>query len=436
MNQILESAQTIIKKTASSLALDAKTVARLLTPEKIHQFTLAVTMDDGKIRQFQAFRVQHNSILGPYKGGIRFHPKVNLDEIWALAILMTVKCSAAGLDFGGAKGGVTVDPKTLSETELERLSRAYARAIFPFIGTDVDIPAPDLSTNSKIIGWMVDEYVGLKVKNKKLKVEEIDSKTLSYWRATFTGKPLEMGGSLGREDATGKGGVTILKSLISKLNSKQEPSNKQFSSIAVQGFGNVGYSFAKLASEQGFNIVAVSDSKGAITGKKMRSLDIPLVLQCKKEKGYIAGCYCIGGVCDLREGRPIANEELLELPVDILVPAALENVINGQNMSQIKAKIIVEMANGPVTEEAYEYLTKKGVVIIPDVLANSGGVIVSYLEWLQNKENSQWSKEKVDTKFTELISAAFEAVWKKAKTNNLKEAAFELALSRIIKKFI
>ncbi len=434
MNAMLESAQSIIRNTAKGLNLPDKTIDRLLTPEKIYEFLI--------LKKFKAFRVQHNSLLGPYKGGIRFHPNVNLDEIQALATLMTIKCSVTGLDFGGGKGGVVVDPKKLSETELEELSRAYVRAAYPFIGTDKDVPAPDLNTNSKIIGWMVDEYI--KIQKSKSKIQTVDEKTLSYWRATFTGKPIDMGGSLGREEATGRGGVTVLKALLKKLATKNHSGLSRIwtsqidinSTVAIQGFGNVGYSFAKIASESGFKVTAVSDSKGAITGNKLLPLDIPLVMQCKKEKGYIAGCYCVGGVCDLRSGREISNDELLELPVEILVPAALENVINGQNMSKIRAKIIVEMANGPITEEAHEYLTKKGVVIVPDVLANSGGVIVSYLEWLQNVRNEKWDVGRVNEELEKIILKAFDKVWNRSveKKISLKDAAFEVAIERLVEK--
>lgn len=424
MNQILESVQKMLGETAKQLQLDQKTIAKILTPEHIHDFAVSITLDNGTKKKFKAYRIQHNSKLGPYKGGIRFHPTVNKDEIQALATLMSIKTAVIGIPLGGSKGGITVDPKHLSEGELERLSRAYVRKIFAFIGEGKDIPAPDVNTNSKIIGWMLDEYI----KMKKEKNKQIDDKTLSRWRAAFTGKPLEMGGSLGRIKATGRGGVTILKALLAKLNFSPR------TTIAVQGFGNVGYYFAKIASEQGMSIVAVSDSKGAVTGNQFLPLDIPLVMDCKKEKGYLAGCYCVGGVCDLRKGRQISNEEMLELPVDILVPSALENVINSQNMSKIKAKIILEMANGPVTEEAYEYLTKKGVIIVPDVLANAGGVAVSYFEWLQNMQAEKWSEEKVNKKLEELMSKAFDQIWERSIKEKipLKQAAIETAIERLV----
>jgi len=451
--KMLESAQALIKETAKNLGFDEEIIKRLIEPEMICEFSFPVKMDDGQIKVFKGWRVQHNSLLGPYKGGIRFHPQTSREEVQALATLMTIKCAVAGLPYGGAKGGVLVDPKKLSSAELERLSREYVKKIAHFIGEDIDVPAPDVNTNPQIMAWMIDEY---------RKIKGYQSK------ATFTGKPVAMGGSLGRTEATGRGGVIVLKALLSELvkdgstkilsrlnssltllkqkvsknfvlpsfNNQKLKSNNEIT-IAVQGFGNVGYYFAKIASEAGFKVVAVSDSKGGIIkpkGENMEALDIPLVMECKKEKGTLAGCYCAGGVCDTKGGKTITNEELLELPVDILVPAALENVINEKNMKNIKAKIIIEMANGPVTEEAYEYLSKKGVVIVPDVLANSGGVTVSYLEWVQNKAGYYWSEEEVNSKLEVMMKKAFEAIWEKASKKKipLKQAAFEVALERIV----
>ena len=451
--KMLESAQALIKETARNLGFDEEIIKRLIEPEMICEFSFPVKMDDGQIKVFKGWRIQHNSALGPYKGGIRFHPQTSREEVQALATLMTIKCAVAGLPYGGAKGGVLVDPKKLSSAELERLSREYVKKIAHFIGEDTDVPAPDVNTNPKIMAWMIDEYQKIKGYQSK---------------ATFTGKPVAMGGSLGRTEATGRGGVIVLKALLSELvkdgstkilsrlnssltllkqkvsknfvlpsfNNQKLKSNNEIT-IAVQGFGNVGYYFAKIASEAGFKVVAVSDSKGGIIkpkGDKLEALDIPLVMECKKEKGTLAGCYCAGGVCDTKGGKTITNEELLELPVDILVPAALENVINEKNMKNIKAKIIIEMANGPVTEEAYEYLSKKGVVIVPDVLANSGGVTVSYLEWVQNKAGYYWSEEEVNSKLEVMMKKAFEKIWKKSieKKIPLKQAAFEVALERIV----
>jgi glutamate dehydrogenase/leucine dehydrogenase len=326
--------------------------------------------------------------------------------------------------YGGGKGGIIVDPKKLSSAELEKLSREYATRIASFIGEDVDVPAPDVNTNGQIMMWMIDSYE-----------KKIGKKS----PATFTGKPVEQGGSLGRTEATGRGGVMVMKALINSLKSEvRSPKSNGDYTVAVQGFGNVGYYFAEIAAEEGYKVISVSDSKGGIVktkGQDMNPLDIKLVMECKKEKGTLAGCYCAGGVCDTRGGKLISNEEVLELPVDILVPAALENVINEKNMDKIKAKIIVEMANGPITEEAYEYLSKKGVIIVPDVLANAGGVIVSYLEWFQNKKNEKWTEAEVNKKLEEIITKSFDEIWarKQSKKIYFKQAAFEVGIERIVK---
>ena len=412
---MLESAQALITKTAEKMRLDGEMIKRLIEPEFAHEFALTITMDNGKKKVFKGWRIQHNSALGPYKGGIRFHPDTVREEVQALATLMSIKCAVAGLPYGGGKGGVVVDPKKLSKTELERLSRAFSARIARVIGVDVDVPAPDVNTTPQIMAWMIDEY----------------QKVVGYKSpGTFTGKPVSMGGSLGRTEATGRGGLFVLQNLLSKLRTTNYKLPTK-PTIAVQGFGNVGYYFAKLAEEEGFNIVAVSDSRGGVYVKD--GLSVETTLKCKKEKGMVAGCYCRGSVCDVKYGRPVSNENLLELPVDVLVPAALENVINEKNMKKIKARIILEMANGPITEEAYEYLSKKGVVIIPDVLANSGGVTVSYLEWVQGRQGYWWSEEEVNKKLEVMIVKAFEAIWNKSveKKMPLKQAAFEVAIERI-----
>lgn len=414
---MLESARALINKTARSLGYKPSMVDRLVEPEMIHEFSIPVKMDNGEIKLFKGWRIQHNSALGPYKGGIRFHPDTVREEVQALATLMTIKCSVAGLPYGGAKGGIAVNPKKLSQGELERLSRGYATKITPFIGEDIDVPAPDVNTNPTIMAWMLDEY------------EKIHGHKCP---ATFTGKPIEDGGSLGRTEATGRGGVIILKALLKKL--KKGPSLKgRTLSVAVQGFGNVGYYFAKIAEKEGYKVVAVSDSKGGVYVKD--GLNPEKTLECKKEKGSVSGCYCKGSVCDVRYGKPITNEALLELPVDVLVPSALENVINEKNMDKIQAKIIIEMANGPITEEAYEYLVEKGTIIVPDVLANSGGVTVSYLEWVQGKQGYTWSEQEVNKKLEEMMEKAFDAVWSRSVAKKIppKQAAFEVAIERIVK---
>jgi glutamate dehydrogenase/leucine dehydrogenase len=437
---------------------DKKYLKRLKTAQKSIKEKVRTKMDSGKTKEFQVFRIQYNDVLGPFKGGIRFHQNVTENEVKALAFWMSIKCAVVGLPYGGGKGGIIVDPKKLSRGELERLSRAYARFIAPFIGEKKDIPAPDVNTNPQIMAWMLDEYEKI-VKHRA--------------PGTFTGKPLVLGGSIGRTKATGLGGVIALKVLLDKLvnenflasklafrlksesvaprsSSKFEGSlrrslaqtstrGENFVSlpfanltVAVQGFGNVGYYFAKIASESGFKVVAVSDSKGGVYVKD--GLNPERTLACKKEKGSVANCYCRGSVCDVKFGKTITNEELLELPVDILVPSALEGVINEKNAKKVKAKIIIEMANGPITPEADEILTKKGIVVIPDIFANSGGVSVSYFEWVQNLSGYYWEEKEVDEKLEKLMKGAFEKIWEKHIQNNvsLRLAAYILAVEKII----
>ncbi len=424
MTDIFSETKKSILKISKKFNLNENAVEKFLEPARVLEVKIPVKLKNGQTKVFQGFRSQHNNKLGPYKGGIRFHPQVTKEEVMALSLWMSLKCAVADLPYGGAKGGVIVDPKTLSERELEDLSRGYARAIYDVIGADRDVPAPDVNTNPKIMSWMVDEYVKIS-KEKKVQIPE----NILY--ATFTGKPDKDHGLAGRTEATGFGGVVVLKELVQRLGLKSE--NQM---VAVQGFGNVGLYFAQFAADNGFKVVAVSDSKGAITEKnhQFKALDIPLVLKCKKEKGMVSGCYCVGGVCDLSKGRPLTNEELLELPVDILVPSALENVINKKNMTKIKAKIIIEMANGPVSYEAYEYLTKKGVVIVPDILANAGGVTGSYIEWKQNIENKKYKKEETLKMIEGIMELAFDNIWNEAinlKTH-LKEASTVHALKKLL----
>jgi glutamate dehydrogenase/leucine dehydrogenase len=387
-------------------------------------------MDNGKTKTFQAFRSQHNNALGPYKGGIRFHQNVSESEVKALALWMAIKCAIAGIPYGGGKGGVIVNPKELSKPELERLSRAYVHLVADHIGVNKDVPAPDVNTTPEIMAWMLDEYENIVGHHEP---------------GVFTGKPLEIGGSQGRTKATGYGGVIALNHLLDSLKSAgvlNKP--KSQISIAVQGFGNVGYYFAKIASDQGYRVVAVSDSRGAIYVEK--GMDPEATLECKQDKGSLHECYCVDGVCRLDGGKAISNDEILELDVDILVPAALENVITKENAPKVKAKVIVEMANGPLTSEAAAYFAKKGVYVLPDVFANSGGVTVSYLEWVQNRMGYYWSEAEVDEKLEGLMKNAFTNMWtmyerlssggegKKAKKSvTLREAAYLCAVERIIK---
>lgn len=418
---VYEKSREEILAVGNKYGLPKDKVEEFLEPHRVVEIKIPLRLGT-KTVIFKGYRSQHNNRLGPYKGGLRFHPQVNKDEVLALSLWMSLKTAVVGIPFGGGKGGIAVDPKALTEKQLEELSRDYIRRIHDILGPNKDVPAPDVNTNPKIIDWMVDEYI---------KIEKKNGVPLNQLYATFTGK--SKNGLEGRTEATGFGGVVILKKLVKKL--KLEP---QQTTMAIMGFGNVGYYFAKFAAEEGFKVIAVSDSKGAVTksnGEKIIPLDIPLVYQCKQEKGSLAGCYCAGGVCDTRGGKMITNEELLNLPVDILVPAALEDVINENNMQNIKAKIIIEMANGPVSPKAYHYLTEKGVVIVPDILANSGGVAASFIEWEQNMKNVKYKKGEVLKRLERMMIKAFTNVWNTAteKKTDLKEASYLVALKRILK---
>ena len=420
---IYQKSREEILEIAKKYNLSQDNVEEFLEPDRFIEVKIPLHLGT-ELVTFRGYRSQHSNTLGPYKGGLRFHPKVNKDEIMALSLWMSLKTAVVGIPMGGGKGGVSVDPKALTEEQLESLSREYARRVYDILGPTKDVPAPDVNTNPKIIDWMTDEYIKLAKKNGvKTPVNEL--------YATFTGKAKK--GLAGRTEATGFGGVSVLKKLSKKLNLDPKKTT-----IAVMGFGNVGYYFADLASKAGFKVVAVSDSKGGIIKKSddgFLALDIPLVFECKNEKGSLNGCYCAGGVCDTRGGQLITNEDLLTLPVDILIPAALEDVINDNNMQNIKAKIIVEMANGPVTPKAHHYLTEKGVTIVPDILENSGGVAASFIEWEQNMKNKTYKKDVVLKRLEKLMVNAFENVWKESlkEKTNLKEASYLVALKRILK---
>jgi glutamate dehydrogenase (NAD(P)+) len=427
-----ESAMKQLEKAMKHVKLEKWHIERLRNPEKVISVNFPVKMDNGETKIFHGFRVQHNSARGPYKGGIRYHHQVDMDEVKALAFWMAIKCAVADIPMGGGKGGVEVDPKKLSMGELERLSRAYARAIADDIGPYKDVPAPDVNTTPQIMKWMVDEYL----KYQKSKIKNINKKEESKLMGTLTGKPVDCGGSLGRTEATGRGGSFVLASALKKINPKGKY-GKQLTA-AVQGFGNVGFYIAKFLNEAGIRVVALSDSKGAIVVKDMKKdgFNPDLVLKCKKEKGVLSSCYCIGSVCDLKSGRTVSNKELLELPVDILVPAALENQITGENANRIKAKVILEMANGPTTPEADAILYKKGIPVVPDVLANSGGVTVSCFEWEQNLKSEHWSERAVNKKLKKKMEEAFTVVWEESKKRkiDLRTAAFVVAIKRIVEK--
>ncbi len=425
------SAMVQLKKASGILAKgkNAKRIEEMLAllsePQRILNVTLPVRMDSGALRLFQGYRVQYNNFRGPYKGGIRFHPNVSLDEVKALSFWMMLKCAVADLSLGGGKGGIIVDPKTLSETELERLSRAYVRAIADFIGPMEDVPAPDVNTNGIIMGWMVDEYKKIRNEQKESTLTVSDS----YLSSTFTGKKIADGGSEGREEATGQGGLFVLQAILKHHN---QPLRHTPPTVAVQGFGNVGYHVAHLLSEAGYRIVAISDSKGGVVVDE--GINPVLTMECKKKTGSLAGCYCSGSVCDLTKGKRITNEELLELDVDILVPSALEGVITASNAANIKAPIILEMANGPTSPEADEILFSKGTLVIPDILSNSGGVTVSAFEWEQNRKEERWSAKDVSDRLRAKMNDAVDIIWKTAQDHacDLRTAAFIVALNRVL----
>ena len=410
-------AQEQLQKAASRLKLSPALLERLETPDRIIEISMPVEMDDGRTEIFQGYRVQHNNMRGPYKGGLRYHPKVDMDEVKALSFWMTMKNAIVDVPFGGGKGGITVDPKKLSEGELERLTRAFARELAPHIGPQVDVPAPDVNTSAKIMAWIRDEYS---------KVVGKDSP------AVVTGKPVENGGSEGRSEATGLGGFYTLIEMM-KLTQRTQ----RGASVAIQGFGNVGSFLATYLKDAGFKISALSDSKGGLYVVNGIP-DLRAVAECKEKSGKLAGCYCVGSVCDLSNmdtlgGRDISPEEVLELPVDIVVPAALENAITGASAGRVQAKIVLEMANGPTTREADEILGRKGVLVIPDVLANAGGVAVSYFEWYQNMHGEIWKKEDVLKKLEEKMNTATRAVYEASKEFDvsIRDAAYIVALKRL-----
>jgi len=408
---IFDEAKRQLEKTIKVYPIDAESTLRLQAPIAALQVALPVRMDDGSLRIFQGYRVRYNDLLGPTKGGIRFHPGVNLDEVQSLAFWMTFKCAVVGLPYGGGKGGVTVNPKELSLLEIERLSRSYMSAIADFIGPTVDIPAPDVYTNSMIMGWMMDEYS---------KIQR------AYTPSIITGKPIAMGGSLGRDDATGRGGFYVLQGIKDRLGLGSKPLK-----IAIQGFGNAGFHFARLAAEAGHLVVAVSDSKGAI--HKEDGLDPVSVNHVKQEQKELKAAYCKGSVCQVLEHHKITNEELLELEVDVLVPAALEGVLTKANAAKVKAKCVLELANGPTTNEADEILEKRGINVVPDILANSGGVTVSYFEWVQNRAGYYWELDRVHERLQKRIVAAAKSVMdlKEKHGTSIRTAAYVSALQRL-----
>ncbi len=408
---VFEDAIARVERIGKAVGVAPEVIDALRQPATVLIADLAVRMDDGSTRHFVGMRCRYNDVLGPTKGGIRFHPNVSIEEVKALALWMSIKCAVVGIPYGGAKGGVIVDPKELSRLELERLSRAYMRAMADFVGPMIDIPAPDVYTNERIMGWMADEY------------ETIErAKT----PAVITGKPIALGGSLGREEATGRGAFIAIQEFAKRTG--LDPAQTR---VALQGFGNAGYHVARLLDEAGYPIVAVSDSKGGIycdTG-----FDIESLYQNKQQSRKLQGVYCEGTVCELVDHDTISNEELLELDVDLLIPAALEGVIHAGNVDRIRARYIAEVANGPIVGGVDDALNERGILVLPDVLTNAGGVTVSYFEWVQNLQGFSWTLEEVRARLHEIMARAFDEIWKiyEAEGGSIRDAAYALALRRI-----
>ncbi len=406
----LENAKTILKEATEKLNLSQEKTDILLAPEREVKVNFPVKMDDGSIKVFTGYRVQHNSLLGPYKGGIRYHPEVDLDEVSALATWMTIKTATVGLPLGGGKGGIICNPKEMSETELENLTRAFTRKIAPVIGPYKDVPAPDVYTTAKIMDIITDEY------------SKVENMPIEDARAVVTGKSLENGGSIGRDTATARGGQFVLKQAIEQTQIIPTLEN---ATVVIQGSGNAGGNFAKLIVKDNAKVIAISDSRSAIHNPN--GLDVEKILEFKKETGSFK---------DAPDTTQITNEELLELECDILVPAALANQITKQSADNIKAKVIVELANGPTTPEADKILKEKGKLILPDILANAGGVTVSYYEWYQNVNREKWTAEEVDEKLKESIQKATREILDKKKQyeTTTRVAAYINAIDRLAKK--
>lgn len=377
-----------------------ETVNRLRQPKQCIEVGFPVRMDDGSEQVFTGYRCLYDDTRGAGKGGIRFHPDVSREEVMALAFWMTIKCAVANIPFGGGKGGVIVNPKELSKAELERVSRGFMRAISGVVGPDTDVPAPDVYTNATVMAWMMDEYSAIAGKRSS---------------AVITGKPVSMGGSLGRDDATARGGFYQIRELA-----QIKGWNPSEITVAIHGFGNAGQLFAKLANEDGFKVVAVCDSRTGLYNPE--GLDVASVMETKNSTGKVSG-----------QGKEISGADLLALDVDILVPAALENTITTDNQGDVKAGVILELANGPLTNEADAAIRDRGVIVIPDVLANSGGVTVSYFEWTQNKAGFAWTLDEVHERLQKKMAEEFRSIWGFAneKSIDMRTAAYALALDRL-----
>ena len=412
---LYESSLKPLKEAAAILGLESDLVEAIAAPERILIVSIPVKMDNGRIETFTGYRVQHNTARGPAKGGIRYHPNVCLDEVKSLAFWMSIKNAVVGIPYGGGKGGIACNPKEMSQNELERLTRGYIAAIAKFVGPDIDIPAPDVGTNAQIMGWFADEYFKI---------------TGKYELGIITSKPLSIGGSVGRETATGRGGFFVTVEAAKAFNIPLKDAK-----VSIQGYGNVAQPIAKYLHELGCKIVAVSDSVGGAYNPEGMH---PIKLAEHKQKTRT--------VKGFPGSQEIDTADPLTVDCDILIPAALENQITKENADDVKAKLIVELANGPTTPEADKILRERGVIILPDVLANAGGVTVSYFEWVQNRMGYYWTEEEVDDKLRQIMTKAFKEVYQTAKQHmldksfkvhleahelNLRTAAYILAVKRI-----
>jgi len=398
-----ESVTYFFEQAADHLSLDEEMREVLRGSYREMQVQVPVRMDDGHLMVFNGYRVQHNGARGPYKGGVRFHPEADLDEVRALAALMTWKTAVADLPFGGAKGGVQCEPLMMSESELQRLTRRYTQMIGYVLGVNRDIPAPDVNTNAQTMAWMMDAF----------------GQRYGYQPACVTGKPVELGGSLGREEATGRGVVFVMHELA-----KDKGIPLEGATVAIQGFGNVGSWAARIAAESGARVVAVSDVRGGITNPG--GLDIEKVWEHRNQTGFVV---------EFPGSDPISNDELLTLEVDWLVPAALGEVIHSRNASKVRARVVVEAANHPVTPAADQVLNDAGIIVLPDILANAGGVTVSYFEWTQNIQQFRWEIEQVNTQLERIMRKGYAAVSAMSDEHHhtLREAAFAIGVERVVR---
>lgn len=403
MQNPFENALTQLRRATLVTEFPKAFIERLSHPEREVRIAIPVKMDDGSERIFEGYRVEHNNARGPYKGGIRFHQDTDINEVRALAFWMTLKCAVANIPMGGGKGGVTVNPKELSKNELEKLSRGWVRGMLPILGPKKDVPAPDVNTTGEIMGWMTDEF------------ETLSGDTT---KATFTGKSLDNGGSEGRSAATGLGGFYVFDALKDDLHIAPG------ATVVIQGFGNVGGFAAKIFTEHGYNVIGLSDSKQAIVSSNGEGLDVHAVEQYKKDTGSLDG---------FPNTKTITNEALLEIPCDVLIPAALENQITEKNAHNIAAKVVLELANGPTTPEADEILYTRGIPVVPDILANAGGVTVSTFEWEQNLKGEHWSEEEVYAKLKTILDQEAKNIFQKSVTlkTDLRRSAFIVALERL-----